>query len=240
VDFNNPIELNRYGYTAGNPVNAFDPSGNNIEYSNSNHPARQQSEARAARIIRAVGKQVPKLVALIDIAFKVAAGLSTIEAKTQVLKLRVELLDGFSQFTPPEGFSLNAVYTFAVGRILETATNRVIKVVALNDFRWSALSNVTGMSMPTLENSIRSIVGQDTIIIRDLPGVTFSNSERHAEEIIMRWAIQQYGDAPTTYKVLSIAGSNQPYSNSPNSCTEILRDFKNGGYSDMFDTTIIV
>jgi hypothetical protein len=30
VNFNNPIELNRYGYTAGNPINGSDPTGNFI------------------------------------------------------------------------------------------------------------------------------------------------------------------------------------------------------------------
>jgi RHS repeat-associated protein len=30
LNFNNPIELNRYGYVAGNPVNSNDPSGNNL------------------------------------------------------------------------------------------------------------------------------------------------------------------------------------------------------------------
>jgi RHS repeat-associated protein len=32
VNYNNPIELNRYGYAAGNPVNLSDPSGNFAEY----------------------------------------------------------------------------------------------------------------------------------------------------------------------------------------------------------------
>ncbi len=38
VNFNNPIELNRYGYTANNPINASDPSGNYIfaQYSGKN------------------------------------------------------------------------------------------------------------------------------------------------------------------------------------------------------------
>ena len=32
-NFGNPVELNRYGYTANNPINAFDPSGNGlVEY----------------------------------------------------------------------------------------------------------------------------------------------------------------------------------------------------------------
>lgn len=30
VNFNNPVELNRYGYTANNPVNGMDPSGHSV------------------------------------------------------------------------------------------------------------------------------------------------------------------------------------------------------------------
>ena len=38
VDFNNPIELNRYGYTAGNPINRTDPGGKTfVEFVNTLH-----------------------------------------------------------------------------------------------------------------------------------------------------------------------------------------------------------
>jgi RHS repeat-associated protein len=54
VDFNNPIELNRYGYTAGNPVNGSDPSGNDGLY---NYGQKIQSVVlKGARILRWVPK----------------------------------------------------------------------------------------------------------------------------------------------------------------------------------------
>ncbi len=52
INYQNPIELNRYGYTANNPINGYDPSGHNsfFEYSASNSETTQSSRLLGAMV----------------------------------------------------------------------------------------------------------------------------------------------------------------------------------------------
>lgn len=54
MNLNNPIELNRYGYTAGNPINATDPSGQNLV----KYGAIVKFVTGAAAILRMIPKTV--------------------------------------------------------------------------------------------------------------------------------------------------------------------------------------
>ena len=50
INFQSPIELNRYGYTANNPINKFDPTGNIGDgYQLSQQQAEQHNEYVAGR-----------------------------------------------------------------------------------------------------------------------------------------------------------------------------------------------
>jgi RHS repeat-associated protein len=51
VNFNNPIELGRYSYTADNPINASDPSGYLLEYNAVQNLVRQGSIRKALATI---------------------------------------------------------------------------------------------------------------------------------------------------------------------------------------------
>ncbi|NJO07704.1 MAG: RHS repeat-associated core domain-containing protein [Chloroflexaceae bacterium] len=49
IDFQNPVELNRYGYTANNPVNGTDPSGLSfVETGTANRENAEIAKARAS------------------------------------------------------------------------------------------------------------------------------------------------------------------------------------------------
>jgi RHS repeat-associated protein len=49
INVNNPIELNRYGYTANNPINAFDPSGYELVFRGFHHTSLPPAMAGLAK-----------------------------------------------------------------------------------------------------------------------------------------------------------------------------------------------
>jgi RHS repeat-associated protein len=186
-NLDDPFELNRYVYVANTPINAIDPTGNQImvEYAQVNRQGKEE-EAQFAQV---TGRQVEASLDEQQLAFRV-----------------IEINRKFPPFT--KGFS-----TFAEGEVV-TANGTRQTVMALNRNQWIKMARIYDKSgavgIQTEQESIaflrtRGVLSQSDIALtsEDVVGIPFS-SGMHAEEIIMRWAVQN-GARP-----ISIVASNSP------------------------------
>jgi hypothetical protein len=97
-------------------------------------------------------------------------------------------------------------------------TKQLVTSIAINKFQWNKLA--FGLKSPTsfLKASILAIIGSipggavKLIGRRDVSGKTpyvpfDPATAEHAEIIVARWALNEYGAYPTPYRVLAIASS---------------------------------
>jgi RHS repeat-associated protein len=204
----NPTELNRYVYSANNPVTLADPTGlvAAVEYGVTLKPSEERLREHARYVNGITPSSGPDATAL----FSSAALMATAD------QLAVEMLAAILlRDIPDQGWRMpfSDRYTFGIGTVKHLRTNTHTKAIALNNFQWSKLAFNLRSPTAILTAGVLAIAGSvpgfrvELLMRRDLRGVPGFGMENHAEIIIARWALARYGSYPTPHRMLDIATS---------------------------------
>ncbi|NJL54749.1 hypothetical protein HC928_05815 [bacterium] len=213
IDFQNPVELNRYGYTANNPVNWTDPSGYLMVESGLAHDeAREQSQARADYIngyTLACGDN--DSLGLCG-GLYAQAFLSTVVDTIIVMGIMLAL-----------PWYSKKDHNIGVGTVFHLQTNRQTKVFAVTSNRLDLLAKHRKLPIGELLNWLGSyILSFESSGVRVVTLVNYSGNRNpfdgwfrsntmheHAEMLIARWSLEEYGGYPTPHRVLDIVTSGK-------------------------------
>ncbi|NJL54045.1 hypothetical protein HC928_02015 [bacterium] len=221
IDFQNPVELNRYGYTANNPVNGTDPSGLSfVETGTANRENAEIAKARAsyrAGYTPACGNQtvcLELLAAAITAYFVHKIVITTIDAflpgwskKSFVIGLGTVL--HLHPHDPVDQTKIFAVTdngnTGVIERAAKMDVDMFFDLLADQLFK---LEYAGSARLGRLE--VQLIINYDG---SDNPfdGWFHANTHKyHAEMLIARWSLEEYGGYPTPYRLLDIVTTNRP------------------------------
>ncbi|NJL54038.1 MAG: RHS repeat-associated core domain-containing protein [Chloroflexaceae bacterium] len=209
IDFQNPVELNRYGYTANNPVNWTDPSGEAlVSYAKTHQQAQGQGKAHQDYINGRKGAKGVDAVALYE-ASVYSAVVNRLTVKLLYYVLAVRPWQSKDRGKHDETQHI----TFGLSTVLHLQTNWRTTGLTLNNFGWSRLGRFQNTSVAAIQAqalayilSVRRPLEAVEVVDRQTARM-FINRQRHAEEILMRWALRKWGGYPTPHRVLDVSSS---------------------------------
>jgi RHS repeat-associated protein len=202
IDQNNPIELNRYGYTANNPSNASDPSGLAAFFESTLTSEQARKETENVNRFRSGEDIDPKGLA-VDLLYRLISAAST-DTLIGVFALYVTIISRAKDLYGNVGDNSN--FTLAVGFVinLQTFVSRI--VVALNTpnrTRANQLANSLGLTYEGLKLLIRaSVIGVTDFILDDS---SYGGDRTHAEMVVAKYAVRNFNDKK--HRVLTIGAT---------------------------------
>ncbi|NJP06971.1 MAG: RHS repeat-associated core domain-containing protein [Chloroflexaceae bacterium] len=257
IDFQNPVELNRYAYVANNPVNLVDPSGLTglVGYSQTYGDSEEQSKRRAAYqagIAPSWGIDRAQLYQ--------ASVLSAVSDQITVSLINTILGNIYKSIQVDRGNKsaedriLRQFVVFGLGTVIHIHPKwvgpRITKAFSFSmpENELSSKLGLGGRSGITemihrIGQLLRVTLGRGieiSIITPALPndGLFDPSTQNHAEMLIARWTIRRYQGPPTPHRVLNIATSNKACRNrKAASCRTVLPTLWTR-YPLLFETTI--
>lgn len=90
--------------------------------------------------------------------------------------------------------------------ILSLKTGRLRTGVSLVKYRWDNLGRLLNRPPGMLEVAITALLTAQGREVRIIKGGSIADStqSKHAEDILIQWAIQKYGAKPTPYRLLDV------------------------------------